>query len=65
VHHGCVAARPRQRELNTGKLAAGDKVIVPAPATRVDAENASLRVAKFGVSDWYISKKKLAAAEKS
>lgn len=39
----------------------GESVIVPAPATQADAER---RVAakEFEVSDWYISKKKLAAA---
>ena len=39
----------------------GDAVIVPAPATQADAEK---RVAggEYDVSDWYLSKKKLAAA---
>ena len=42
----------------------GESVIVPAPATQADAEK---RVAtkEFEVSDWYISRRKLASAAKS
>jgi peroxiredoxin 2/4 len=38
----------------------GDKVIVPAPATQADAEKRVAAGGEFEVSDWYISKKKLA-----
>lgn len=42
----------------------GESVIVPAPATQADAEK---RVAakEFEVSDWYLSRKKLAVAAKN
>jgi len=42
----------------------GDKVIVPAPATQADAEKRVAAGGEFEVSDWYISKKQLAAAAK-
>jgi len=42
----------------------GDKVIVPAPATQADAEKRVVAGGEFEVSDWYISKKQLAAAAK-
>jgi peroxiredoxin (alkyl hydroperoxide reductase subunit C) len=42
----------------------GDSVIVPAPATQADAEK-RVAASEFEVSDWYLSKKKLAAAGKS
>ena len=38
----------------------GDSVIVPAPATQADAEKRVAAGAEFEVSDWYLSKKKLA-----
>lgn len=43
----------------------GDKVIVPAPATQADAEKRAAAGGEFEVSDWYISKKKLAGVAKS
>ena len=43
----------------------GDAVIVPAPATQADAEKRVAGTAEFDVSDWYISKKKLAATANS
>jgi len=42
----------------------GDSVIVPAPATQADAEK-RVAASEFEVSDWYLSKKKLATAAKS
>jgi len=38
----------------------GDKVIVPAPATQADAEKRVAAGGEFEVSDWYLSKRKLA-----
>ncbi len=38
----------------------GDSVIVPAPTTQADAEKRVAAGAEFEVSDWYLSKKKLA-----
>ncbi len=43
----------------------GDAVIVAAPATQADAEKRVAAQGEFEVSDWYLSKKKLAAAAKS
>jgi peroxiredoxin (alkyl hydroperoxide reductase subunit C) len=40
----------------------GDPVIVPAPITQADAEKRAQGAAGLEVTDWYISKKKLAAA---
>jgi len=40
----------------------GDPVIVPAPVTQADAEKRAAGAAGLEVTDWYISKKKLAAA---
>src|SRR5690349_9386236 len=40
----------------------GDPVIVPAPITQADAEKRAAGAAGLEVTDWYISKKKLAAA---
>ena len=38
----------------------GESVIVPAPVTQADAEKRVAAGAEFEVSDWYLSKKKLA-----
>jgi len=43
----------------------GDSVIVPAPATQADAEKRVAAKAEFEVSDWYLSRKKLASAAKN
>ena len=40
----------------------GDPVIVPAPVTQADAEKRAAGAAGLEVTDWYLSKKKLAAA---
>ena len=40
----------------------GDPVIVPAPITQADAEKRAQGAAGLEVTDWYLSKKKLASA---
>ena len=40
----------------------GDPVIVPAPVTQADAEKRAAGAAGLEVTDWYLTKKKLAAA---
>ncbi len=42
----------------------GDAVIVPAPATQADAEK-RVAMKEYDVSDWYLSKRKLATAAKA
>jgi peroxiredoxin (alkyl hydroperoxide reductase subunit C) len=42
----------------------GDAVIVPAPATQADAEK-RVGMKEYEVSDWYLSKRKLATAAKA
>ena len=47
---------------DSGELAAGDAVIVPAPVTQADAEKRTASGEDLEVTDWYFTRRKLESA---